>query len=35
MEGYIDDMLVKSISFEQHLKDLEEFFFFRQVLDEA
>jgi hypothetical protein len=26
MEGYIDDMLVKSMTFEQHLLDLEEVF---------
>jgi hypothetical protein len=27
MEGYIDDMLVKSMTFEQHLLDLEEVFY--------
>jgi hypothetical protein len=26
MEGYIDDMLVKSMTFKQHLLDLEEVF---------
>ena len=26
MKAYIDDMVVKSITFEQHLKDLEEVF---------
>lgn len=27
MEGYMDDMLMKSMTFEQHLIDLEEVFF--------
>lgn len=27
MEGYVDGVLVKSMTFEQHLLDLEEFFF--------
>lgn len=27
MEGYVDDILVKSMTFQQHLLDLEEFFF--------
>lgn len=26
MEAYVDDMLMKSLSFEQHIKDLEEVF---------
>jgi len=30
MEGYVDDMLVKSMTFEQHLQDLREVF---QVLE--
>lgn len=26
MEGYVDDMLVKNMTFEQHIRDLKEFF---------
>jgi len=31
IEGYVDDMLVKSMTFEQHLQDLKEVF---QVLED-
>ena len=35
IEGYVDDMLVKSMTFEQHLNDLKEVFYFGKMLDEV